>query len=45
MEYKKEAFDMFEQLLMDIKRDAVILLAHAQLESMEEETEEEEIEV
>ena len=45
MEYKKEAYDMFEQLLLDIKRDAVILLAHAQLESMEEETEEEEVEV
>lgn len=48
MEYKREAFDMFEQLLMDIKRDSVILLMHAQIEALEgvvEETEEEEIEV
>lgn len=47
MEYKKEAFDMFEQLLLDIKREAIILLMHAQLESAghnsedDEQTEEE----
>ncbi len=35
MEYKKEAFDMFEQLLLDIKRDAITLLMHAQVETME----------
>ena len=35
MEYKKEAFDMFEQLLIDVKREAVILLMHAQIESVE----------
>lgn len=46
MEYKKEAFDMFEQLLLDIKREAVILLMHAQVETMEsEELQEEEVEV
>lgn len=32
MEYKKEAFDMFEQLLLDIKKDSIILLLHAQVE-------------
>lgn len=32
MEYKQEAFDMFEQLLQDIKRDAVVLLMHAQID-------------
>ena len=32
MEYKNEAFDMFEQLLQDIKREAIILLMHAQIE-------------
>ncbi len=32
MEYKKEAFDMFEQLLLDIKKDTVILLLHAQID-------------
>lgn len=36
MEYKREAFDIFEQLLVDIKRDAVILLMHAQIELLEE---------
>lgn len=36
MEYKKEAFDMFEQLLVDIKRETVILLMHVQVESIEE---------
>ena len=45
MEYKKEAFDMFEQLLLDIKREAVILLMHAQVETVREELEEEEVEV
>ena len=33
MEYKNEAFDMFEQLLRDIKREAVILLMHAHVET------------
>ena len=37
LEYKKEAYDMFEQLLLDIKREAVILLMHAQIEIQEEE--------
>ena len=45
MEYKKEAFDMFEQLLLDVKRDAVILLMHAQIDSSEDEFEEEQEEV
>lgn len=47
MEYKKEAFDMFEQLLLDIKREAIILLMHAQIETDTEESEEdnEEVEV
>jgi preprotein translocase subunit SecA len=31
IEYKKEAFDMFETLLENIKKDTVILLAHAQI--------------
>ncbi|OGI14163.1 MAG: preprotein translocase subunit SecA [Candidatus Melainabacteria bacterium RIFCSPLOWO2_02_FULL_35_15] len=35
MEYKKEAFDMFEQLLIDVKREAVVLLMHAQIEAVE----------
>jgi len=45
MEYKKEAFDMFEQLLLDIKREAIILLMHAQIETGVEESEEEDEEV
>ncbi len=50
MEYKKEGFDMFEQLLLDIKRDGVTLLMHAQVEGVESleelnEEEEEEVEV
>ncbi|MBI3590019.1 MAG: preprotein translocase subunit SecA [Candidatus Melainabacteria bacterium] len=47
MEYKREAFDMFEQLLIDIKRDVVVLLMHAQIEPQEpqEENSEEEVEV
>lgn len=32
MEYKREAFDIFEQLLLDIKRETVILLMHAHTE-------------
>ena len=35
MEYKREAFDMFEQLLQDIKRDTIILLMHAQTQEVE----------
>ena len=31
IEYKKEAFDMFEALLSNIRKDTVILLAHAQI--------------
>lgn len=42
MEYKKEAFDMFEQLLLDIRHDAVVLLMHAQIETALERHEEEE---
>ncbi|MBI2995264.1 MAG: preprotein translocase subunit SecA [Candidatus Melainabacteria bacterium] len=46
MEYKREAFDMFEQLLLDIKRETIILLMHAQVESAENlEKAEEEVEV
>ena len=45
MEYKKEAFDMFENLLADIRRETVVLLMHAQVESTEEEYDEEEEEV
>lgn len=48
MEYKREAFDMFEQLLVDIKREAVILLAHAQIDKSnveEEQKDDEEVEV
>ncbi len=40
MEYKREAFDMFEQLLLDIKREAVVLLMHAQIEAVEDSEEE-----
>ena len=36
MEYKREAFDMFEQLLADVKRDTVILLMHAHTETVSE---------
>jgi len=32
MEYKHEAFDMFEVLLRDIKRDAILLLMHAHVD-------------
>ena len=32
VEYKREAFDMFENLLLDIKRDTVLLLMHAHQE-------------
>jgi preprotein translocase subunit SecA len=39
MEYKKEAFDMFEQLLIDVKREAVVLLMHAQIEAVEHDSE------
>jgi len=31
IEYKKEAFDMFEELLVRIRRDTVVLLYHAQI--------------
>jgi preprotein translocase subunit SecA len=31
VEYKKEAFNMFDELLFDIKRDTVTLLFHAQI--------------
>ncbi len=33
MEYKKEAFDMFEQLLLDIKKDSIVLLMHAHIDA------------
>jgi len=45
MEYKKEAFDMFEQLLLDIKRETIILLMHAQIETVELNELQEEVEV
>lgn len=44
MEYKSEAFDMFENLLMDIKRETVLLLMHAHTETVDA-LEEEEVEV
>ncbi len=31
IEYKKESFDMFDELLEDIKRDTVVLLFHSQI--------------
>jgi preprotein translocase subunit SecA len=45
MEYKKEAFDMFEQLLLDIKKDSIILLMHAQVDPEYKEQKQEEVEV
>ena len=42
MEYKRESFDMFEQLLLDIKREALVLLMHAQIEAVEREEHDEE---
>ena len=46
MEYKREAFDMFEQLLRNVKHETVILLIHAQIEGINlEEQEDEEVEV
>ncbi len=46
MEYKREAFDMFEQLLRNVKYETVILLMHAQIEGVNlEEQEDEEVEV
>lgn len=49
MEYKKESFDMFEQLLLDIQKEAVILLMHAHIDTTveieETEDKEEEVEV
>ena len=35
MEYKNEAYDMFEQLLINVKKEAIILLMHSQVESVE----------
>ncbi|MBI3309536.1 MAG: preprotein translocase subunit SecA [Candidatus Melainabacteria bacterium] len=48
MEYKKESFDMFEQLLVDIQRETVLLLMHAHIDhsvETEEEIEQDEEEV
>ena len=41
IEYKKESFDMFDNLLFDIKKNTVSLLFHAQIVRSNSEQQEE----